>query len=44
MRKTCLIAALLLSAASAAQAQPSDRKWSVDVAIGWDNSISGNIN
>ena len=44
MRKTCVIAALLLSAASAAQAQTSNRKWSIDVGIGWDNSISGNIN
>jgi len=35
-----------LSAAPAAQAQPSvmDYRWSFDVGLGWDNSISGNIN
>ena len=36
--------ALTLGLASAAHAQTSDTKWSIDVAIGWDNSISGNIN
>ena len=36
--------ALVLGLASAAHAQQSDSKFSVDVAIGWDNSISGNIN
>lgn len=32
--------------ASAAHAQPSvmDYRWSVDVGLGWDNSLSGNIN
>ena len=35
-----------LSLAAAAQAQPSvmDRRWSAEVGLGWDNSISGNIN
>ena len=36
--------ALVLGLASAAHAQPSDQKFSIDFAIGWDNSISGNIN
>jgi hypothetical protein len=42
-----LVGALaLLSLASAAQAQPSvmDHRWSVDVGLGWDNGITGNIN
>ena len=32
--------------AAAAQAQPSvlDYRWSFDVGLGWDNSLSGNIN
>jgi hypothetical protein len=39
-----VLAALTL--ASAAQAQPNvmDRRWSVDVGLGWDNGITGNIN
>jgi hypothetical protein len=36
--------ALLLGLASAVHAQTADTMWSIDVAIGWDNSISGNIN
>ena len=36
--------ALMLGLASAAHAQTSETKWSIDVGIGWDNSISGNIN
>ena len=36
--------ALTLGLASAAHAQTSDTNWSIDVAIGWDNSIAGNIN
>jgi hypothetical protein len=38
--------AALLNLAPAAHAQPSimDYRWSVDVGMGWDNSISGNIN
>jgi hypothetical protein len=36
--------ALALGLASAAHAQTSDTKWNIDVAIGWDNSISGNVN
>ena len=36
--------ALTLGLASTAHAQTADTKWSVDLAIGWDNSISGNIN
>jgi hypothetical protein len=38
--------AAVLSAAPAAQAQPSvlDYRWSFDVGLGWDNSLSGNIN
>ena len=39
-----LALALALGLASTAHAQTTDTKWSVDVAIGWDNSISGNIN
>jgi hypothetical protein len=34
----------MLALASTAHAQTTDTKWSLDVAIGWDNSISGNIN
>jgi hypothetical protein len=39
-----MVAALGL--ASSAQAQPSimDYRWSFDVGLGWDNSLSGNIN
>ena len=36
--------ALMLGLASAAQAQTNETKWSIDVGIGWDNSIAGNIN
>ena len=36
--------ALTLAFSSVAHAQTNDTKWSIDVAIGWDNSISGNIN
>ena len=36
--------ALTLGLTSAAHAQTSDTKWNIDVGIGWDNSISGNIN
>jgi opacity protein-like surface antigen len=38
--------AAVLSVAPAAQAQPSvlDYRWSFDVGLGWDNSLSGNIN
>src|SRR5574339_1127289 len=36
--------ALTLGLASTVHAQTTDTKWSVDLAIGWDNSISGNIN
>ena len=40
-----LIAAALLSASSTAYAQPApDHRWSVDFGIGWDRTISGNIN
>jgi hypothetical protein len=39
-----LALALTLGLASTAHAQTTDTKWSVDLAIGWDNSISGNIN
>lgn len=35
---------LILGLASTAHAQTSDRRWTVDFGIGWDNSISGNIN
>jgi opacity protein-like surface antigen len=42
---TALSLTLVTSLASTAQAQTvPDRPWSVDVALGWDNSISGNIN
>ena len=40
-------AAMLLGAGSTAQAQSAaatDSPWSVEFGIGWDNSISGNIN
>jgi hypothetical protein len=44
----CVVVAALasLTLGSAAQAQPSvmDHRWSVDVGLGWDNSITGNIN
>ena len=48
-KRMCVVAVALaawLSAAPAAQAQPSvmDYRWSFDVGLGWDNSISGNIN
>ena len=38
--------ALVLSVASIAHAQTTtpERRWSVDFGMGWDNSISGNIN
>jgi hypothetical protein len=36
--------ALTLGLASAVHAQTNETKWSIDVGIGWDNSISGNIN
>jgi len=38
--------AAAMSVAPAAEAQPSvmDYRWSFDVGLGWDNSISGNIN
>ena len=36
--------ALTLAFSSVAHAQTNETKWSIDVAIGWDNSISGNIN
>ena len=41
-----VLAAAALSLASTAHAQSSalDYRWSVDVGIGWDNGISGNIN
>jgi hypothetical protein len=40
-----LITLVALSAATAAHAQsPSDYAWSIDFGIGWDKSISGNIN
>jgi hypothetical protein len=43
-----IVAALAVwaSVAPAAHAQPSvmDYRWSFDVGLGWDNSISGNIN
>jgi hypothetical protein len=43
LRVSIVMAAL--SAASTAHAQSgADYKWNVDVGIGWDNSISGNIN
>ena len=35
---------LTLGLASTAHAQTTDSKFSLDLAIGWDNSISGNIN
>ena len=48
MRTTCfvrtVVAAFTLGLASTAYAQTTDSKFSIDVALGWDNSISGNIN
>ena len=48
-KRVCMVVAALaawLIVAPAAQAQPSvmDYRWSFDVGLGWDNSISGNIN
>ena len=48
-KRVCVVVAALaafLSAAPAAYAQPSvlDYRWSFDVGLGWDNSVSGNIN
>src|SRR5262245_48121092 len=37
-------AALTLGLAPTAYAQTTDRKFSIDFGIGWDNSFSGNIN
>ena len=41
-----VLAATALSLASTAHAQSSatDHRWSVEFGLGWDNSISGNIN
>ena len=41
-----IMVALPFAGGSVAQAQsaPKDTPWSVEFAIGWDNSISGNIN
>jgi hypothetical protein len=39
-----VIVALTLGMASAAHAQTTDRRFSVDLGVGWDNSFSGNIN
>jgi hypothetical protein len=48
MTTTCIgrivAVGLILGLASTAHAQTSDRRWTVDFGIGWDNSISGNIN
>jgi len=48
MRTTCfvrtVVAAFTLGLASTAYAQTTEHKFSIDVGIGWDNSISGNIN
>ena len=46
-RITGMIIGIAIAAAASAEAQsaPPDRKpWSVDFGLGWDNSISGNIN
>src|SRR4029450_1062568 len=43
--KTVFSLLLLLGMATTADAQsPTDYKWSIDFGIGWDKSISGNIN
>jgi hypothetical protein len=48
MRTSCLVRAVMVAAmlcvSSRSDAQSEDHKWSVDVGLGWDNSISGNIN
>jgi hypothetical protein len=48
-KHVCFVVAALavwMSVVPAAQAQPSvmDHRWSAEVGIGWDNSLSGNIN
>jgi hypothetical protein len=47
-KRVIVVVAMLaaLGLAPAAQAQPSvmDYRWSFDVGLGWDNSLSGNIN
>ena len=48
-KRVCVVVAAVaafLIAAPAAQAQPSvlDNRWSLDVGLGWDISLSGNIN
>ena len=47
-KRAIVVVAMLaaLGLAPAAQAQPSvlDYRWSFDVGLGWDNSLSGNIN
>jgi hypothetical protein len=47
-KRVIVVVAVLaaLGLAPAAQAQPSvmDYRWSFDVGMGWDNSLSGNIN
>src|SRR5690349_9368473 len=40
----CAIAAVLGMATSAQAQSGTNQKWNVDFGIGWDNSISGNIN
>ena len=46
-KRVCFVVAVLaawMSVVPAAQAQPSvmDRRWSAEVGLGWDNSLSGN--
>ncbi len=44
-RAATVTLAIALCVASEARAQSDpDQKWSIDAGIGWDNSISGNIN
>lgn len=38
----CAAALLICSASASAQSAP-DRRWSGEVSVGWDNSISGNV-
>jgi hypothetical protein len=42
--RSLLILGILSVAATADAQSTADQRWSADVAIGWDNSISGNVN
>jgi hypothetical protein len=44
LQTTLAAAALCLATTAHAQSSPTDYPWNVEFGIGWDNSISGNIN